>query len=96
MRADPAALMMLITALVLPGQAEPDTSCPECWEAEASWALKVRCSLGLQRPPFAGIGETLAILTGAPPRHWYDRHREKWEETGDQRELARMIRHVQA
>lgn len=93
---DPAAFLIFVTALVLPEQAEPDTDCPECWDAEAPWALRVRDALGFQRRPgpFAGIGETMAIMMGAEPRTWYDRHREKWEATGDQRELVRMARHV--
>lgn len=33
-------------------------------------------------------------LAGLPRKGWYERHRDAFERTGDERELDRMLRHV--
>lgn len=36
------------------------------------------------------------IMTGRTEPSWYEKHREAYARTGDERELTRMLRHVSA
>jgi hypothetical protein len=80
------------------------TECRDCARAEMTRCQRiiddmVTLALGLRRPsPFEvfaqGYASTLRIMMGAAEPTWYDKHRERWVETGDATELVRMSRHV--
>jgi hypothetical protein len=40
------------------------------------------------------MANTLAVACNAPPPTPYERHRRRFEETGDEIELDRMLRHI--
>jgi hypothetical protein len=80
-------------------------TCAECDDYEYRranpllWQIRraARRALAPRPSPFAGIGSAWAVMLGAAgpagPSH-YERHRQAWIETGDDRELERMVRLV--
>jgi hypothetical protein len=77
------------------------TDCPTCKRAEMRPVERlVNGVIDLLRPP-AGADWTGALLRiqlamlGGRERTWYEKHRERWEETGELAELERMNRHVE-
>lgn len=88
------ATLGLVTVLITP---EPDTRCEVCWRAEQDPFMRgLRTLFGRSHPvsAFAGISGVMSAALGRPVPTWYDRHREEWEQTGDRKHLARMLRHV--
>ena len=78
--------------------------CPECEDFELRqrsllwWGFNRAMAVMLPRPRpsvFEGTAAIWRAALGAPPEPtWYERHRQRWEETGDVIELERMARHV--
>lgn len=74
---------------------EPDTDCPLCWRAEASFWLRARVAIfGRPAEPFAGVGKVMLAAIGARTLSQYEKHRADWERTGHTAHLKRMLRHV--
>ena len=79
----------------------PDTQCPTCRQAEMTWWQRFMESLfgDPNRGLITGMGTyftamlTVAMAAG-PVETWYDKHRKRYVETGDEKELIRMKRHV--
>lgn len=80
------------------------TTCEICQAAEASitarWLGRVIDIVAPAPSPvarmMAGYADLLAATVGAAPRSWYDKHREAYARTGNEIELTRMLRHVEA
>lgn len=84
----------LIAGVIASAIPEPDTSCPVCWNAEQSfWLRNVRAALG-HRPRRPTLQMLLRSALGGAEKSWYERHRDKYEATGDVLELERMTRHI--
>lgn len=81
-----------------PGGVRGVTDCPDCWQAEATWQQRLARVFAPRPSPammlVQSYATTMQIAMGGSPVTWYDRHRKRWEETGDERELERMTRHV--
>lgn len=81
-----------------------ETQCESCREAEMPrWKLyaeKARKRIfGLTHAEqIDRVGKAFAsttrALAGIPVKSWYEKHKEAFEETGEQIELERMLRHV--
>lgn len=76
----------------------PETSCPTCWMAEASPFWRGAMAVGLiGTDPYAAMTRSLGLVASAVlggPATWYDRHRLEFEQTGDELEMRRMLRHI--
>ena len=73
------------------------TECRDCWLAEASTSEKIIRGIAdwLSRPsPWTQLTWSMSALLGMREPTWYERHRELYEQTGDEAELRRMLRHV--
>lgn len=96
--ADAAAFLTLVAVLVAGKVAEPDTDCRDCWQAEASFIANARDQFGMsQTGAQARIGSfstIISIAMGGTEPSWYERHRDDWARTGDEKHLKRMLRHV--
>lgn len=80
----------------------PQTFCDTCRWAEMTPAqrLVTRVRNYFHTPTVAEIITDQArwmarVIGGGPPASPYERHRQRFEETGDEIELDRMLRHVQ-
>lgn len=79
------------------------TGCPACAKAEATYWQRIAGALLdlIDRPSpaarmIASYGRAMSAALGVRSPSWYEKHRDEWVRTGDDLELARMLRHVGA
>jgi hypothetical protein len=75
------------------------TDCPDCRWAEAKPSDRlILAAIAIWKQhragPFDGIAGVLRAGLGHRERTWYEKHRDRWVFTGNEAELARMLRHV--
>lgn len=80
------------------------TQCPDCWRAETPWRRRAANAVAEFLMPnsfsaavascSATFSASWGAMMGVREPTWYEKHRDKWIETGDLEELTRMVRHV--
>jgi carboxylesterase type B len=85
------------------------TDCPSCERVEMTRRQRMIADItraiidryqhrGPAQIFLEGYARTMQIMLGTaqPEPTWYEKHRARWEETGDVMELERMTRHLEA